>query len=108
MGRKQGAVRPPIPLHILLPIPAPIPYSLALPFISHSGSHSSHSQFFCAKFSPSDSPLATTHTFLERSREDLSGNIWIVALIVYRFRDKRQEHQHRRLNSYLGNYNYSN
>src|SRR5277367_5228734 len=41
---------------------------------------------------------ATTHTFLERSRKDLSGNIWVVALIVYRFRDKRQKHQHRRLN----------
>src|SRR5277367_3700106 len=26
------------------------------------------------------------------------------ALIVYRFRDKRQKHQHRRLNSYRGDY----
>ena len=29
---------------------------------------------------------------MERSRQDLSGNIWVVALIVYRFRDKRKIH----------------
>ena len=33
---------------------------------------------------------ATTHTFLERSSRDLSGNVWVVAAIVYRFRDNRQ------------------
>src|SRR5277367_3682550 len=42
---------------------------------------------------------ATIHTFPERSRKDLSKNVWVVALIVYSFRDKRQKHQHRRLNS---------
>src|SRR5277367_4432270 len=47
---------------------------------------------------------ATTNTFLERSRKDLSGNVWVVALIVNRFRDKRQKHQHRSLNSYRGDY----
>src|SRR5277367_4746088 len=31
-------------------------------------------------------------------------NVWVVALIVNRFRDNRQEHQHRRLNSYRGDY----
>src|SRR5277367_1787948 len=31
---------------------------------------------------------ATTHTLPERSFRDLSGNIWVVALIVYRLRDK--------------------
>ena len=36
---------------------------------------------------------ATTHTFLERSRKDFSIKVWAVALIVYRFRDKRQKHQ---------------
>src|SRR5277367_5827853 len=40
--------------------------------------------------------------FPERSRKYLSGNVWVVALIVYRFRDNRQKHQHRRLNSYRG------
>src|SRR5277367_2697261 len=45
---------------------------------------------------------ATTHTFLERSREDLSKNVWVVTLIVYRFRDKRQKYQH---HSYRGDYN---
>src|SRR5277367_6844006 len=38
---------------------------------------------------------ATTHTFLERSFRDLSKNVLVVALIVNRFRDKRQKHQHR-------------
>src|SRR5277367_5553694 len=47
---------------------------------------------------------ATTHIFMERSFRDLSINVWVVALIVYRFRDKRQKHQHRRLNSYRGGY----
>jgi len=28
----------------------------------------------------------------------------VVELIVYRFRDKRQKYQHRRLNSYRGDY----
>src|SRR5277367_4575313 len=37
---------------------------------------------------------ATTHTIPERSFRDLSGNVWVVALIVNRFRDKRQKHQH--------------
>src|SRR5277367_1006281 len=45
---------------------------------------------------------ATTHTFPEISFRDLSENVWIVALIVYRFRDNRQNH--RRLNSYRGDY----
>ena len=32
-----------------------------------------------------------------------SGNVWVVAfLIVYRFRDNRQKHQHRRLKFYRG------
>ena len=31
----------------------------------------------------------TTHIFLERSSRDLSINVWVVALIVYRFRDKQ-------------------
>src|SRR5277367_7165971 len=35
--------------------------------------------------------LQPTHTFLDRSRKDLSKNIWVVALIVYRFRDKRKK-----------------
>src|SRR5277367_2681526 len=48
----------------------------------------------------------TTHTFSERSRKDLSENVWVVALIVYRFRDKRQKHQHGRLNSYRGDYSF--
>ena len=43
-------------------------------------------------------------TFLERSRKDLSKNVWVVASIVNRFRDKRQKRQHRRLNSYRGDY----
>ena len=47
---------------------------------------------------------ATTHTFLERSRKHLSENVWVVASIVYRYRDKRQKHQHRRLNSYRGDF----
>src|SRR5277367_1977770 len=34
---------------------------------------------------------ATTYTFSERSFRDLSGNVWFVALIVCRFRDKRQK-----------------
>src|SRR5277367_3060934 len=34
--------------------------------------------------------------------KDLSGNVWVVALIVNRFRNNRQKHQHRRLNSYRG------
>src|SRR5277367_2057996 len=34
---------------------------------------------------------STTHTFLERSRKDLSENIWVVALIVNRFKDKRKK-----------------
>src|SRR5277367_2408541 len=34
---------------------------------------------------------ATTYTFLERSFRDLSANVWVVALIVYHFRDKRQK-----------------
>src|SRR5277367_5867868 len=44
------------------------------------------------------------HTFLERSQKDLSKNVWVVASIVYRFRDNRKKHQHRRLNSYRGDY----
>ena len=32
---------------------------------------------------------ATTHIFLERSRKDLSIKVWVIALIVYRFRDKQ-------------------
>ena len=32
---------------------------------------------------------ATTHTFLKRSRQVLSKNVWVVALIPYRFREKR-------------------
>src|SRR5277367_4809072 len=32
--------------------------------------------------------------------KDLFGNVWVVALIAFRFRDNRQKHQHRRLNSY--------
>src|SRR5277367_5699226 len=47
---------------------------------------------------------ATTHTFPERYRKDLYKNVWVVALIVTRFRDKRQKHQHRRINSYRGDY----
>src|SRR5277367_551343 len=47
------------------------------------------------------------HTFLESSRKDLSENVWVATLIVNRFRDKRQKHQHRRLNSYRGDYTYS-
>ena len=43
-----------------------------------------------------------THTFPERSRKDLSKNVWVVALIANQFWDKRQKHQHRRLNSYRG------
>src|SRR5277367_1178816 len=35
---------------------------------------------------------ATTNTFLERSFRDLSNNVWVVALIVYRFRDTRKKH----------------
>ena len=35
---------------------------------------------------------ATTHTFLERSFRALSKNVWVVALIVNRFRDKRKNH----------------
>src|SRR5277367_6565759 len=46
---------------------------------------------------------ATTHTFSERSFRDLSKNVWVVALIVYRFRQKRQKHL--RLNSYRGDTN---
>src|SRR5277367_2905433 len=42
--------------------------------------------------------------FRERSRKDLSKNVWVVASIFYRFRDKRQKHKHRRLNSYRGDY----
>src|SRR5277367_1341140 len=34
---------------------------------------------------------ATTHTLPERSRKDLSENVWVVALIVNRFQDKRQK-----------------
>src|SRR5277367_4615241 len=34
---------------------------------------------------------ATTYTLPERSFRDLSGNVWFVASIVYRFRDKRQK-----------------
>src|SRR5277367_5927824 len=34
---------------------------------------------------------ATTYTFSERSFRDLSCNVWFVALIVNRFRDKRQK-----------------
>src|SRR5277367_4635704 len=48
--------------------------------------------------------LYTTHTFPERSFRDRFGNVWVVALIVNRFRDNRQKHQHRRLNSYRGDY----
>src|SRR5277367_595058 len=47
---------------------------------------------------------ATTHTFSKRSRKDLSENVCVVALIVYRLRDNRQKHQQRRLNSYRGDY----
>src|SRR5277367_53878 len=43
-------------------------------------------------------------SMLERSFRELSGNVWVVASIVYRFRDKRQKYQHRRLNSYRGDY----
>src|SRR5277367_980356 len=43
----------------------------------------------------------TTYTVLERS---FLKCIWVVALIVCRFRDKRRKHQHRRLNSYRGDY----
>ena len=42
--------------------------------------------------------------FRKRSRKNLSENVWVVALIVNRFRDKRKKHQHRRLNSYRGDY----
>jgi len=52
------------------------------------------------------SVLVTTHTFPERSFRDLSKNVWVVALIVHRFRDKHQKHQHRRLNSYRGDYTF--
>ena len=34
---------------------------------------------------------ATTHTFLETARKDLSKYVWVVALIVDRFRDKRKK-----------------
>src|SRR5277367_5084249 len=47
---------------------------------------------------------ATTHIFLERYFRDLSENVLVVALIVSRFRGKRQKLQHRRLNSYRGDY----
>src|SRR5277367_5977951 len=43
--------------------------------------------------------------FLKYLEKDLSENVWVVALIVYRFRDDRQKYQHRRLNSYRGDYN---
>ena len=40
---------------------------------------------------------ATTHTFSERSRKDLSGNVWVVTLIVNRFRDNRQKYHRKDL-----------
>src|SRR5277367_4250062 len=47
---------------------------------------------------------ATTHTFSERSRKDLSERVWVVALIVNRFRDKRadkrKKHQQREKSEY--------
>ena len=52
--------------------------------------------------------LRTTDTFLKRSFRDLSENVWVVALILNRFRDNRQKHQHRRLNSYRGDYTQYN
>src|SRR5277367_133280 len=33
---------------------------------------------------------AITHIFLERSFRDLSEKVWVVSLIVYRFRGKRK------------------
>src|SRR5277367_4209990 len=79
MGCSQGAVRLPIPLYILLPIPAPIPYSLALPFISHSGSHSSHSPFFCIKFPPSDTPLWIYRLFWLQFFSSIPSSFVVVA-----------------------------
>ena len=49
------------------------------------------------------SMLQPIHFRKDLSR-DLSKNVWVAASIVYQFRDNRQKHQHRRLNSYRGYY----
>src|SRR5277367_2316755 len=49
----------------------------------------------CYKFSNS-SVLFTPYC---RARKDLSGKVWVVALIVYQFRDKRENTKYRHLSA---------
>src|SRR5277367_6417666 len=45
------------------------------------------------------------YNFGKISKRSFRKCVGCIALIVYRFRDNRQKHQHRRLNSYRGDYN---